>query len=42
VLRAFTDDSVPGDTDPLGDLGVPELELVLADGVTVESQLDKH
>jgi hypothetical protein len=42
VLRAFTDDNVPGDTDPLGDLGVPELELVLAHGFTFESQLDKR
>jgi ribosome-binding ATPase len=42
VLRAFEDDGVPGDTDPLSDLGVLELELVLADAATVESQVDKR
>ncbi|MBO0731357.1 MAG: redox-regulated ATPase YchF [Acidimicrobiaceae bacterium] len=42
VLRAFKDDNVPGDSDPLGDLGVLELELVLADAATVDSQLDKR
>jgi ribosome-binding ATPase len=42
VLRAFEDDEVPGDTDPLGALGTLELELVLADVATVESQLDKR
>jgi GTP-binding protein YchF len=42
VLRAFEDDNVSGDTDPLGDLGVLELELVLADAATVESQVDKR
>ncbi len=42
VLRAFEDDNVPGDTDPVSDLGVLELELVLADAGTVESQIDKR
>jgi len=42
VLRAFEDDEVPGDTDPLDALGTLELELVLADADSVESQLDKR
>jgi len=42
VLRAFEDDNVVGDTDPLADLQVLELELVLADLATVESQIDKR
>ena len=42
VLRAFEDDNVAGDTDPLSDLGVLELELVLADAATVDSQIDKR
>jgi GTP-binding protein YchF len=42
VLRAFDDDNVVGATDPLSDLGVLELELVLADVATVESQIDKR
>jgi len=42
VLRAFADDEVPGDTDPVEALAVLELELVLADLGTVESQLDKR
>jgi GTP-binding protein YchF len=42
VLRAFADDNVVGGTDPLDDLGVLELELVLADLATVESQTDKR
>ena len=42
VLRAFEDDNVSGDSDPLSDLGVLELELVLADAATVESQIDKR
>jgi ribosome-binding ATPase len=42
VLRAFEDANVPGDTDPLADLQVLELELVLADLATVESQIDKR
>jgi ribosome-binding ATPase len=42
VLRAFEDPNVPGGSDPLDDLGVLELELVLADVATVESQIDKR
>jgi ribosome-binding ATPase len=42
VLRAFEDETVPGDSDPVSDLGVLELELVLADAATVESQIDKR
>ncbi len=42
VLRAFEDENVPGSHDPLDDLGVLELELVLADAATVESQVDKR
>ncbi len=42
VLRAFEDPGVAGDADPVGALGVLELELVLADLATVEGQLDKR
>ena len=42
VLRAFQDDNVVGSSDPLDDLQVLELELVLADAATVESQVDKR
>ena len=42
VLRAFEDPEVVGGTDPVEDLGVLELELVLADAGTVESQVDKR
>jgi GTP-binding protein YchF len=42
VLRAFEDENVVGGTDPLDDLQVLELELVLADAATVESQVDKR
>jgi len=42
VLRAFEDPGVPGGSDPAEDLGVLELELVLADSATVDSQLDKR
>ncbi len=42
VLRAFEDPAVAGDPDPVGSLGTLELELVLADLATVESQLDKR
>src|ERR1700730_17124787 len=42
VLRAFPDDNVPGDSEPVEDLLVLELELVLADAATVESQVDKR
>src|SRR2546421_9185749 len=36
VLRSFVDPNVPGDAGPVSDLGVLELELVLADAGTVE------
>jgi GTP-binding protein YchF len=42
VLRAFQDANVVGGSDPLEDLGVLELELVLADAASVEAQLDKR
>jgi GTP-binding protein YchF len=42
VLRSFVDDNVTGDTDPLDALGVLELELVLADLATVDSQLERQ
>jgi GTP-binding protein YchF len=42
VVRAFADDNVVGDHDPLEDLQILELELVLADVATVESQYDKR
>jgi GTP-binding protein YchF len=42
VLRAFEDPNVSGDSDPLSDLGVLELELVLADAATVDAQVDKR
>jgi GTP-binding protein YchF len=42
VLRAFVDDQVVGDTDPLDALHTLELELVLADVTSIEGQLDKR
>ena len=42
VLRAFEDDNVVGGTDPLDDLHTLELELVLADVDSIESQLPKR
>jgi GTP-binding protein YchF len=42
VLRAFEDENVAGDHDSVSDLGVLELELVLADAATVDSQIDKR
>jgi len=42
VLRAFVDPNVPGGSDPLEDLTVLELELVLADAATVDAQIDKR
>ena len=42
VLRAFVDENVVGGTDPVDDLQVLELELVLADAATVENQVDKR
>jgi GTP-binding protein YchF len=42
VLRAFEDDNVSGGSDPLDDLQILELELVVADEATVDSQVDKR
>lgn len=42
VLRAFEDPNVPGGSDPLADLGVLELELVLADLQSAEGQLERR
>jgi hypothetical protein len=42
VLRAFVDDNVVGDTDPLDDLHTLELELVLSDADSVETQIVKR
>ncbi len=42
VLRAFTDDDVPGPQDPLEHLAIVELELTYADLETVEKQVDKR
>jgi hypothetical protein len=42
VLRAFVDENVVGGTDPVEDLQVLELELVLADAATVENQVEKR
>ena len=42
VLRAFEDANVTGGNDPLEDLGVLELELVLADTDSAETQLTRR
>jgi len=42
VLRAFDDANVVGDNDPVEDLAVLELELVLADVTSIENQLEKR
>jgi len=42
VLRAFTDDDVPGPQDPLEHLRVVELELTYADLEMVEKTVDKR
>jgi hypothetical protein len=42
VLRAFEDHNVPGGTDPADDLGVLELELVLADLASAEAQVERR
>lgn len=42
VLRAFEDDEVPGPADPVDALASLELELVLADLATVESQIERR
>lgn len=42
VLRAFEDANVVGGSDPLDDLQVLELELVLADAQSAETQLERR
>src|SRR5271169_6366334 len=42
VLRAFDSDEAPGEADPVEALGTLELELVLADVATLESQIEKR
>ncbi len=42
VLRSFDDPNVPGGNDPVEDLGVLELELVLADLASAETQLERR
>ena len=42
VLRAFVDENVVGDSDPVADLETLELELVLADATTVSNNLEKR
>jgi GTP-binding protein YchF len=42
VLRAFADDNVVGSNDPLDDLQSLELELVLADVESIETQIVKR
>jgi GTP-binding protein YchF len=42
VLRAFEDPNVAGSADPSADLEVLELELVLADLATIDSQLERR
>ncbi len=42
VLRSFEDPEVVGEHDPVAALEILELELVLADLATVESQIDKR
>jgi GTP-binding protein YchF len=41
-LRAFEDEAVTGDADPLDALQILELELVLADVASAEGQLDRR
>jgi len=42
VLRSFVSDEAPGDVDPVDALATLELELVLADVGTIESQIEKR
>ncbi|MHB8438480.1 MAG: redox-regulated ATPase YchF [Acidimicrobiales bacterium] len=42
IVRAFEDPEVPGETDALAALSTLELELVLADLATIESQVEKR
>jgi GTP-binding protein YchF len=41
VLRHFHDDSAPGEEDPIEALATLELELVLADATSLETQLER-
>ncbi len=42
VLRSFVDPNVVGASDPLDDLATLELELVLADAASAETQLERR
>jgi ribosome-binding ATPase len=42
VLRAFRDESVPGEDDPRSALAALELELVMADVASLETQVEKR
>lgn len=42
VLRAFRDENVPGETDPVDAMAILELELVLADLSTSESLVERR
>ncbi len=42
VLRAFADENVQGETDPVEALGILELELVMADLTTCESLVERR
>ncbi len=42
VLRSFVDPNVVGGSDPLEDLATLELELVLADAASAETQLERR
>ena len=42
VLRSFVDPNVVGGSDPLDDLATLELELVLADAASAETQLERR
>jgi ribosome-binding ATPase len=42
VLRAFEDEGVPGDADPVEALQILELELILADADSAETQLSRR
>lgn len=42
VLRAFEDEDVPGDNDPVEQLSILELELTIADLESLNKQIDKR
>lgn len=42
VLRAFDDEQVPGETDPVSALDTLELELVMADVASLEGQVERR